>query len=139
MASISKAYVLDANAVMDFVDAGPGSRRVAQLLKDAARSQTAVMISTANWGEVFYLLWQRDGEARARRTTSGLERLPWQIIPVDLSQALKAAEMKARHKIPYVDCLAAALANLNQATLVTADRDFEKLGRHFPILWIHRP
>jgi hypothetical protein len=28
---------------------------------------------------------------------------------------------------------------LQQAVLVTADRDFEKLGRHFPILWISRP
>jgi len=43
------------------------------------------------------------------------------------------------HKIPYVDCLAAALAALNQATLVTSDRDFEKLGRHFLLLWIARP
>jgi len=42
------------------------------------------------------------------------------------------------HKIPYVDCLAAALAALNQATLVTSDRDFEKLGRDSPLLWIAR-
>lgn len=138
MASMSKTYVLDANAVMDFIDSGPGSGRVGQLLKDAARPQTVVMVSTANWGEVFYLLWQRDGEEIARSITSSLERLPLQIIPVDLPQALKAGEMKARHKIPYVDCLAAALAGLNQATLVTSDRDFENLGRHFPILWIHR-
>lgn len=33
----------------------------------------------------------------------------------------------------------ALLAILHQAILVTSDRDFEKLGRHFPILWIARP
>lgn len=65
-----------------------------------------------------------------------LSRLPIQVLPVDLPQAQKAAELKALHKIPYVDCLAAALASLRQATLVTSDRDFEKLGRHFPLLWI---
>jgi predicted nucleic acid-binding protein len=37
-----------------------------------------------------------------------------------------------------VDCLAAALAVLQQATLVTSDHDFDKLGRHFPVLWIAR-
>jgi predicted nucleic acid-binding protein len=54
-------------------------------------------------------------------------------------RVLKAGELKAVHKIPYGDCLAAALTVLNQATLVTSDRDFEKLGRHFPILWVSRP
>jgi len=58
---------------------------------------------------------------------------------VDLPQALKAGELKALHKIPYVDCIAAALALQHRATLVTGDRDFEKLGRHFPVLWIARP
>ena len=68
-----------------------------------------------------------------------VSRLPIQVVPVDVSQVLKAGELKVLYKIPYVDCLAAALATLNQGTLVTADRDFEKLGRRFPILWIARP
>ena len=67
-----------------------------------------------------------------------LSRLPIELIAVDLSQAVKAGEFKVVHKIPYVDCVAAALSVLRQATLVTADRDFEKLGRQFPILWIFR-
>ena len=67
-----------------------------------------------------------------------LSRLPLQMIPIDLPQAMKAAEIKGLHKIPYIDCMTAALATLSQATLVTSDRDFEKLGRHFPILWLGR-
>ena len=69
---------------------------------------------------------------------SDLSRLPIRVVPVDLPQALRAGELKALHKIPYVDCLAAALAAQQSATLVTSDRDFEKLGRHFPIVWIAR-
>ena len=67
-----------------------------------------------------------------------LLRFSIRIVPVDVPQVLKAGQLKAVHKIPYVDCLAAALAALSQATLVTSDRDFEKLGRHFPVLWIAR-
>lgn len=131
-------YVLDANAVLDLVEAGPGSRKVERLLQSALQQQSSVLISALNWGEVFYLLWQRRGEETALRTIANLSRLPLRIMPVDLSQALKAGEIKAMHRIPYVDCVAAALAVLQEATLVTSDRDFEKLGRQFPILWIAR-
>jgi predicted nucleic acid-binding protein len=133
-----KKYVLDANAVLDFIEAGPGWRKVESLLQSARQQGSLVSISVLNWGEVFYLLWQRRSEETARRTTAGLSRLPIEIVPVDLAQAMKAGELKAIHKIPYVDCIAAALATLQRATLVTSDRDFEKLGRQFPVLWITR-
>jgi predicted nucleic acid-binding protein len=132
-------YVLDANAVLDLIEAGPGWRKVEVLLQSARQQRSSVLISVLNWGEVFYLLWQRRGEEMARRTIASLSRLPLQIVSVDLSQVLKAGEIKAVHKIPYVDCVAAALAVLQRATLVTSDRDFEKLGRQFPVLWITRP
>jgi predicted nucleic acid-binding protein len=136
---MTRTYVLDANAVLDLIEAGPGSRKVERLLQAALQQHSSVLISVLNWGEVFYLLWQRRGEETARRTIASLSRLPLQIVPVDLSQALKAGEIKALHKIPYVDCVAAALAVLQRATLVTSDRDFEKLGRQFPVLWLTRP
>jgi predicted nucleic acid-binding protein len=136
---MSKTYVLDASAVLDLLDNGPGAGRVEQLLKEADRSSNPLLASVANWGEVFYLSWQRHGEQSARETLADLSRLPIRVVPVDLPQALKAGELKALHKIPYVDCIAAALAIEQRATLVTSDRDFEKLGRHFSILWIRRP
>jgi|SRR5579859_3748919 len=136
---MTETYVLDASALLDFLGNGPGAARMGRLLKQAHQLNTPLLASVVNWGEVFYLSWQRHGEQSARETMADLSQLPIRVIQVDLSQALKAGELKALHKIPYVDCLAAALASLYQATLVTADRDFEKLGRHFRILWIDRP
>ncbi len=134
-----KGYALDASAVVDYVQSGPGSDKIEQLLADAFRQQLLLYISVLNLGEVFYLTWQRTGEQSARQTVAKLSRLPVQIIAVDLSQALRAGQLKALHNIPYVDCIAAAVAMERNATLVTADRHFEKLGRHFPILWLARP
>ncbi len=134
-----KSFVLDASAAIDYVQSGPGANKMEQLLADSIRQQLRLHISVLHLAEVYYLTWQRAGEERARQTVSTFSRLPVQIIPVDLSQALRAGELKAVHKIPYVDCIAAALALQQGATLVTADRDFEKLGRHFPILWLFRP
>ena len=131
-----KHFVLDANAVLDFLENGPAAEKVGRLLQDASADQQPLLISVANWGEVFYLSWQRVGEERARQALAKLSRFAVSVVPVDLPQALKAGEIKALHHIPYVDCLAAALAMLNQSTLVTADRDFEKLGRDFPVLWL---
>jgi predicted nucleic acid-binding protein len=135
---VNQTYVLDANAVLNLVEASPGFEKVQQVLENALQSQSLLLISVLNWGEVLYVLWQRRGEEKARQTMTSLSRLPLEIVSVDLSQALQAGEIKARHKIPYVDCIAAALAMLHRATLVTSDRDFEKLGRHFPIQWISR-
>jgi len=134
-----RSFVLDASAAIDYVQGGPGANKMEQLLADSIRQQLRLHISVLHIAEVYYLTWQRAGEERARQTVSTFSRLPVQIIPVDLSQALRAGELKAVHKIPYVDCIAAALALQQGATLVTADRDFEKLGRHFPILWLFRP
>jgi predicted nucleic acid-binding protein len=136
---MTKSYVLDANALIDFVESGPGMRKVDQLLHAAVLRQADIFVSVMNLGELFYWLWLKRSEEQARQTLDGLSRLPIQIVPVDLPQALRAGELKALHKIPYVDCIAAALALQHRATLVTADRDFEKLGRHFPVLWIARP
>lgn len=136
---MNKTYVLDASAVLNWLTGEPGSGRIERLLRDADRSRIPLLASVANWGEIFYLSWQRHGEQSARETLGDLSRLPIQVVPVDLAQALKAGELKALHKIPYVDCIAAALAIVQKATLVTSDRDFEKLGRHFPILWLARP
>lgn len=136
---MSRAFVLDANAILRLLLNEHGSERIEQLIRDARTFSTPLLLSVANWGEVFYLSWQRYGEEAAQRTVNDLSRLPIQILPVDLPQTREAAELKARHHIPYVDCLAAALALLQKATLVTGDRDFEKLGRQFPILWLSRP
>jgi len=137
--SSAKTYVLDANAILDYVQDGPGAATMERVLREAFRRDATLMISVINLGEVFYWLWRHKGEQRARQTIDDLSLLPLQIIPVDLPQALKAGELKALHKIPYADGIAAALAVAQNATLVTSDRDFEKLGRHFPILWIARP
>ena len=131
-----KTYVLDASALVHFIGDYSGAMRVQQLFEEADRGLVRLLASVVNIGEMFYRAWQTDGEERARNAFALVSRLPLAMIPVDLAQSLKAGEIKARNKIPYVDCLVAALASLHNATLVTSDEDFAKLGRNFPILWL---
>jgi predicted nucleic acid-binding protein len=136
---MTRSYVLDANAIVDFVESGHGSGTVERLLNDALRQRGSILVSVVNWGEVFYLLWNRRGAENARQVMAKLSPLPLEVIPVDEVQAFKAAEIKVLHKLSFVDGLAAALAELRNATLVTGDRDFERLGRRVRILWLPRP
>jgi predicted nucleic acid-binding protein len=135
---VNKTYVLDASAMVILIENRSGATRVGQLVREADRLNVPLMASVVNWAEVFYLSWTRSGEETARKALNYLSLLPIKILPVDSAQALKAAELRALHHVPYVDCLAAALSSIHQATLVTSDADFEKLGRHFPILWLKR-
>lgn len=133
-----KTYVLDASAVLDFLENGVGGARVERILNAAHKRENAVSMSVMNWGEVFYNAWQHHGEEAARTAIARLSRLPIEIVPVEQEQALKAGEIKALHGLSFVDCVAAALAELRHSILVTADRDFEKLGRRVQVLWIAR-
>jgi predicted nucleic acid-binding protein len=135
----TKTYVLDANAILDYVQDGPGAGTVERLLRDALRESASLLISVINLGEVYYWLWRNRGEHKARQTIDSLVLLPLNIVSVDLALALNAGELKATHNIPYADSVAAALALGQNATLVSSDRDFEKLGRRIPVLWLpHR-
>ncbi len=134
-----KTYVLDASAVLDLLENGPGAERVEQILVGAQAHPNTVLISVMNWGEVFYNVWQHHGEEAARKAMADISRLPLEVIPVEQEQALKAGEIKALHKLSFVDCIAGALAELRNSILVTADRDFQKLSRRIAILWLARP
>jgi PIN domain nuclease of toxin-antitoxin system len=96
---MTRQYVLDANAVLDFVEDGPGAEQVEQLLLDAHKRGAPLLMSVLNWGEVFYHSWQERGEVSARKILAGLSRLAIELTPLDLSQVLKAGELKAVHKI----------------------------------------
>ncbi len=133
-----RTCVLDANAMVSYLEARPGGSRVRQLMNEAARHERLLLMSVVNWGEVFYAIWQRQGEAAARPVMESANRFPIQIVSADVNNAIAAAELKARHKLPYADCYAAALAMARKATLVTADPHFRKLGQRLPILWLSR-
>ena len=133
-----KSYVLDASATLDFLEDGTGAARVEQILSGAHKHENVVSMSVMNWGEVFYNVWQHHGEEAARTAMARLSRLPIEIVPVEQGQALKAGEIKALHRLSFVDCVAAALAELRNSILVTADRDFQKVGRRIQVLWLAR-
>ena len=122
-----KNIVLDASALLRFVDNETGSERVAEYLQKALGAELAVLISCVNWGEVVYSVLKAHGE-KASSFLSELKALPIEIVPSSIERAEDAARFKHVHGIPYPDAFAGSLAMEMRARLVTADYDFHGIS-----------
>jgi len=125
-----RRYVLDANALISFLEGRTGSApRVRRLLEEAFRHDSPLFLSAVNWGEVFYIAWRLHGESRAYEVEARLRQLPIAVIAADLDRATRAAALKQKHNLGYADSFAAELAIERGAWLVTADPEFKKVGK----------
>lgn len=131
-----KAHVLDASALFAFAQKTAGSQKVSELLKSAVRGQAEIFMSAVNYGEVYGLILREYGFDRAVATMSALQPLPIRLMDATLERALRAADVKSKYKLYYVDSFAAALAIECKAKLVTSDSDFRRLGHSFPVAWL---
>lgn len=122
-----KPIVFDASAIMTWFQGNPGSRKVEEWLDLAAQGKRSLLMSVINWGEVYYSTWVRQGEEAGQRAMVVLSRLPIELISADAELARLAAQLKARHGLPYADGFAAGLALLRSADLATADKHFQRV------------
>ncbi|HUI83460.1 MAG TPA: type II toxin-antitoxin system VapC family toxin [Candidatus Binatia bacterium] len=131
-----KTYVFDASAVLAFLEQKPSARKVNELLKDAMRRRSRILMSAVNYGEVYSYALREYGAERARTAIRAVFPLPISVVDATPERALAAAEVKARYKLYYADSFAAALCFEEKGTLVTSDSDFRRLGHGFPAIWL---
>jgi predicted nucleic acid-binding protein len=128
--SSARRYVLDANALIGlFEDRSGTATRVRHLIEEAFRQDQPLLLSAVNWGEAFYIAWRRHGESAAREVEVKVMQLPIVVMGVDRERATRAAALKQRHGLGYADAFAAELAIERGAWLVTADPEFQKVGK----------
>jgi predicted nucleic acid-binding protein len=126
----ARRYVLDANALIGFFEDREGTAgKIEKLLEEALRQSLPLLMSAVNWGEVFYIAWRRQGESYAQQAEKRLGELPIAVIAADLERASRAGALKQKHGLGYADAFAAELAIERDAWLVTADPEFQKVGK----------
>lgn len=128
--------VLDSYGLIAFLRDEPGADDIRNLFRSARDSQRPLLLCAVNWGEVFYITLRTNGPDRAEQVARLISTLPIEVIPADLELARQAAEFKAKKKMSYADCFAAALAKSKKAELVTGDKEFKQVEREVKILWI---
>ena len=134
-----KRIVLDASALMTFFEDRPGIDKVQDLIRLGAKGKHQLLMSVVNWGEVYYSTWRAKGPGVARKVLDDIAQLPLEIVSADPELTRTAAELRAEHKLPYIDCFAAALAVSLKASLATSDKDFAHVERRLEILWTFGP
>jgi predicted nucleic acid-binding protein len=131
-----KTYVFDASALFAFLQKKPGVSKVNELLKEALRGRAAIFMSAVNYGEVYGSILRAYGPERARATMGAVHPLPISFVDATPQRAFRAAEVKVKYKLYYLDSFVAALALEHKGTLVTSDSDFRRLGQSVPVVWL---
>ncbi len=131
-----RTYVLDASALLAFLQKAPGAYRVNEILKEALRKHAKVLMSAVNYGEVYGKILPEYDSERTFAIMQAASSLGIETVDATPQRACKAADLKTQYKLYYADSFAAALAIEHKATLVTSDNDFRRLGHGFPVVWL---
>ena len=133
---ISPMKVLDAYALMAYLEGEPGAETIRNLLLQSLRGEMHLVVTTINLGEVYYNIARTNSLEIADRLVGKLIDLPIEIASVDWELALQAARLKAETPIAFADCFAAALAQLRECTVVTGDKEFQRLESKVHVEWL---
>ena len=128
--------VLDSYSLIAYIEGEEGADKMVELFQVARDSGRDLLLTTVNWGEIFYITLREAGPQKAEEVAHLISTLPIQIVPADLELAKQAALLKSGKKMSYADCFAAALARLRKVELVTGDEDFKQVEGEVKILWI---
>lgn len=131
-------YVLDAYAVICYLEDEAGAEEVGVLLKKAVDKKVRLFMTWMNLGEVYYRVCRRYGETEAERVLDTVKGWPVEILSGDEELTIASAKVKAANALSYADAFAIGAALRNNATVVTGDPEIkeasDKIG--FPLFWL---
>jgi ribonuclease VapC len=128
--------VLDAYAMMAFLEGEPGAETVRNLFVQSVRGEMHLVVTAVNLGEVYYNIARTNSLEIADRLVEKLTDMPVEIVSVDWELARQAARLKAETPIAFADCFAAALAQLRDCPVITGDKEFQRLEQQVQVEWL---
>jgi predicted nucleic acid-binding protein len=132
-------YVLDASAILRYLDGEAGSGRVAEIIKGHLAGRCNAVISAIHWGEVAGVTCRVHGQAAVDLVLSRLLAFALEIVPVSGDRAVRAALIKVRRKMPYADAFGVELAaESSDHVLITADFDLKPAAQDVKIEFLPR-
>jgi len=121
---------------MSYLQGEPSAEKVADIIADAHEDHVPLLMNVVNAGEVWYITARRTSEADADRSMREPKQLGIELVDADWDIAHDAGRFKAKHKMSFADCFAAALANQRKAHLVTGDQEFKQVEADVIINWL---
>jgi len=132
----NRPFVFDSYALLRLFQREKGFEKIAKLLEDIRKRDIARFINAINVGEIIYITKREFGDQKRIEVLANIERMGFVILPAPNTLIFQAAEYKAIYSISYADCFVLASAVEHQATIVTGDPEFRKVGGLAEIYWI---
>jgi PIN domain nuclease of toxin-antitoxin system len=121
---------MDSSAILRYLDGEAGSDRVAEIIKDHMNGSCEAVICSLHWGEIAGQTYRGRGPRAMELALSRLMTFGIQVVSVDANRAVRAALIKFRTAVPYVDAFGVELTtDSRESVLVTADFDFKVASR----------
>src|SRR5258708_31648578 len=114
--------------------AQPNGRSHGRIVHSGSRRRQLFM-SWINVAEVYYTAAKRHGAKRAEEFLNRLPSLPIRVVLPDEEAIMAAARIKAAHPVAFADAFAIALAQAEQASIITGDDEIRQCGV-VPVDWI---
>ncbi len=132
----NKPFIFDSHALLRLFQREKGFEKIAKLLEELRKKDIARLINAINVGEIIYITKREFGDQKKIEVLANIERMGFVILPAPNTLIFQAAEYKAIYSISYADCFVLASAVEHQATIVTGDPEFRKVGDLVEIYWI---
>jgi uncharacterized protein with PIN domain len=113
----------------------PAAEAVEEFLRDAEAGRCELVMSWLNVAETFYILAKRDGPHVAEAFMTRLPSLPIRVVLPDEEGIMAAARIKAVHPVAFGDAFAIALAQSENASVITGDGEIRRCGV-VPVDWV---
>lgn len=137
MARRQKTIVLDSWAVLAYLEDEPAGEKIGDILADAHENGDFLLMSVVNAGEVWYIIAREATDAEADRSLTELAEIGIEVIDADWKLSRIAAGFKAKYRMSFADCFAAALAKERKGILITGDPEFKQIQDSIQIQFLN--
>jgi predicted nucleic acid-binding protein len=120
--------VVDSWALVAWVRREPSAPLIRGFLLEADAGNLSLAMSWINVAETFYILAKRDSAALAEEFLIRLPSLPIRLILPDEEGIMAATRIKAAHAVAFGDAFAIALAQTENASVITGDGEIRRCG-----------
>jgi predicted nucleic acid-binding protein len=131
-----KPRVLDSWAMLAFFQNEPSADQVEKIITEAHTTGTDLLMSVVNVGELWYSITRAHSAKHADAVINELRTLKIAFIDADWEVTQQAAQFKAKGRIAYAECFAAAVAKKFKGDLVTGDPEFKQVEGEVKVLWV---
>lgn len=133
---IVKPKVFDSWAILAFLEDEPAAEKVEAFIIESLEGEAPLLITTVNLGEVWYSITRSRSASEADLAIEQLNKLGLEVIPADWPLTQIAASFKAKYRLAYADCFAAALAKQRKTKVITGDKEFKQLEEEINVEWV---